>query len=343
MRHSLTLLTVSGLLFNSATGFFFGGGSGAACGCAQRPACPPPPPSNCGGARAVARGAKTMSFDQPIPAYPQVQSSSPRVYTVPDELDLVCLFTNCLGKKGQLELVKKNPWSLLLSADWQPLYLSLLCNPTSNWTRFSSQRAAAFGVPIVPQPQYSIFDILHNLGESGDSPAQQLVVADGSTNTDYFPKENDEDLTVSDMTGSGGLYRGKEIRRAPVEPTVHVHRDESVETTTISSESVKVDTDEKLDDNKCSSQILKKLMLEVCSFFECLLNFTTIQNMNDSSAESKRNINLAAEGKFGGNVDVICSRGHFSYIFTSNLYCEATQGLTTCIAFRQSDKSRRRR
>lgn len=57
--------------------------------------------------------------------------------------------------------------------------------------------------------------------------------------------------------------------------------------------------------------------------------------MGDNSSESKRKINAAAEEKFGGNVDVICSRGHFSYVFSSNLYCEATKGLTTCIAFRQ--------
>uniref|UniRef100_A0A1I7UXW6 Ground-like domain-containing protein n=1 Tax=Caenorhabditis tropicalis TaxID=1561998 RepID=A0A1I7UXW6_9PELO len=270
----LTLVVVVSFLFLPVNSFFFGAaGGGGACGCS--PACPPPPPpSPCGGtARAVARGAKTMSFDQPI--YSQAPPQPPRVYSVPDELDL---------------------------------------------------RAAAFGVPIQPQPQYTIFDILHNLGESGDSPAQQLVVADGSTNTDYFPKENDEDLTVSEQTGTGALYKSKEIRRAPAEPTVHVHRDSSVETTTVSSDNI--GTDDSLDTNKCSSVVLRKLMIE---------------NISDSSAESKRNINIAAEGKFGGNVDVICSRGHFSYIFTSNLYCEATKGLTTCIAFRQSDKVRRRR
>lgn len=275
-------LVVTLLLIPSVNSFFFGAaGGGGACGCTQRPACPPPPqPTGCGGGgyRAVARGAKTMSFDQPIQSVPSLPPQPPQVYTVPDELDL---------------------------------------------------RAAAFGVPLQPQPQQTIFDILHNLGESFDSSSsssQQLVVADGTTNTDYFPKENDEDLTVSEQTG--GLFRSKEIRRAPVEPTVHIHRDSDVETTTVSSDNLNAETDDTLDKNKCSSVVLKKLMLE---------------SITDSSAESKRNINLAAEAKFGGNVDVICSRGHFSYIFTSNLYCEATKGLTTCIAFRQSDKVRRRR
>ncbi|VDL82523.1 unnamed protein product [Nippostrongylus brasiliensis] len=58
--------------------------------------------------------------------------------------------------------------------------------------------------------------------------------------------------------------------------------------------------------------------------------------MSDNSSESKRKINVAAEARFGGNVDVICSRGHFSYVFSSNLYCEASKDLVTCIAFRQT-------
>ncbi|KHJ77207.1 ground-like domain protein [Oesophagostomum dentatum] len=58
--------------------------------------------------------------------------------------------------------------------------------------------------------------------------------------------------------------------------------------------------------------------------------------MTPNSSESKRKINIAAEEKFGGSVDVVCSRGHFSYVFSSNLYCEATKDLVTCIAFRQT-------
>ncbi|CAI5450991.1 unnamed protein product [Caenorhabditis angaria] len=170
-------------------------------------------------------------------------------------------------------------------------------------------RAAAFGVPIDPQPQRdTLFDILHNLGDKYDSNNDQpLLITDSSTNSNYFPEENDGDLT--DMKG---LNQGRDIRRSP---TVHVHGD--IETTTIGSDGT-------FDDEKCSSSVLRNLMIE---------------NMSDSSAESKKNINLAAEAKFGGNVDVICSRGHFSYIFTSNLFCEASKGLTTCIAFRQSDNN----
>ncbi|MCP9262388.1 Ground-like domain protein [Dirofilaria immitis] len=74
-------------------------------------------------------------------------------------------------------------------------------------------------------------------------------------------------------------------------------------------------------DIKCNSRELKELMLE---------------NISENSSASKRAINDQAEAKFGGSIDVICSKGHFSYVYSSNLYCEATKGNVTCIAFRQS-------
>ncbi|KAF8386087.1 grl-10, partial [Pristionchus pacificus] len=76
-----------------------------------------------------------------------------------------------------------------------------------------------------------------------------------------------------------------------------------------------------VDRKKCNSRRLYKIMLE---------------NMNESSASSKRTINTVAEAEFGTSIDVICSRGHFSYVFSSNLYCEASKGHVTCIAFRQA-------
>ncbi|KAL3985230.1 Ground-like domain family protein [Acanthocheilonema viteae] len=74
-------------------------------------------------------------------------------------------------------------------------------------------------------------------------------------------------------------------------------------------------------DNKCNSEELRKLMLE---------------NISENSSASKRAINDRAEAKFAGSIDVICSKGHFSYVYSSNLYCEAMKGNVTCIAFRQS-------
>ncbi|VDM24793.1 unnamed protein product [Toxocara canis] len=75
------------------------------------------------------------------------------------------------------------------------------------------------------------------------------------------------------------------------------------------------------DELKCNSEQLKRLMLE---------------NIGETTSISKRKINDRAEEKFGGSIDVICSKGHFSYVYSSNLYCEATKDEITCIAFRQS-------
>uniref|UniRef100_A0A914HX61 Rho-GAP domain-containing protein n=1 Tax=Globodera rostochiensis TaxID=31243 RepID=A0A914HX61_GLORO len=71
---------------------------------------------------------------------------------------------------------------------------------------------------------------------------------------------------------------------------------------------------------KCNSLVLRKLMID---------------NINDPM-DSKRAINLATEHHFGGDVDVICSRAHFSYIYTSFLFCEVTNGFVACVAHRQS-------
>uniref|UniRef100_A0A914DR62 Ground-like domain-containing protein n=1 Tax=Acrobeloides nanus TaxID=290746 RepID=A0A914DR62_9BILA len=72
---------------------------------------------------------------------------------------------------------------------------------------------------------------------------------------------------------------------------------------------------------KCNSEQLKQVILD---------------NITENSSLSKRAVNQAAEKTFGGNIDVVCSRGHFSYVYSSNLFCEASKGEVTCIAYRQS-------
>uniref|UniRef100_A0A0N5B6N4 Ground-like domain-containing protein n=1 Tax=Strongyloides papillosus TaxID=174720 RepID=A0A0N5B6N4_STREA len=77
------------------------------------------------------------------------------------------------------------------------------------------------------------------------------------------------------------------------------------------------------DNSKCNSEDLKRIML---------------QNMSEDARESKRSINKEAEGFFKQNVAVICSkRGHYSYIFSSDIFCEVSKGPMTCIAFQQAN------
>uniref|UniRef100_A0A914YSC9 Ground-like domain-containing protein n=1 Tax=Panagrolaimus superbus TaxID=310955 RepID=A0A914YSC9_9BILA len=91
--------------------------------------------------------------------------------------------------------------------------------------------------------------------------------------------------------------------------------------TRTSAEVTSAEESEASQTSKCNNDALKQLMLE---------------NITENSSESKHTINAIAEKKFAGPIDVICSRGHFSYVYSSNLYCEATKGEVTCIAFRQS-------
>ncbi|ETN78026.1 ground-like domain protein [Necator americanus] len=170
-------------------------------------------------------------------------------------------------------------------------------------------RAAAFGVPI-GQRQHAPTNL-----EQFEKLVDRQEAIYAATANPATPLPDDE------SEHSGGLGRQLEIRRAPA---IHFTQQEGT------TENLTTEPEEEEDlpttpipeaSSKCNSQVLKKLMLE---------------QMTSNSSESKRKINVAAEAKFGGNVDVICSRGHFSYVFSSNLYCEASKDLVTCIAFRQT-------
>ncbi|VDN54424.1 unnamed protein product [Dracunculus medinensis] len=50
---------------------------------------------------------------------------------------------------------------------------------------------------------------------------------------------------------------------------------------------------------------------------------------------AKRQIQLAAEAQFGGFFDVICSRGDFSYLSNTELFCQETSKDISCYAYRQ--------
>ncbi|CAJ0939642.1 unnamed protein product, partial [Mesorhabditis belari] len=126
-------------------------------------------------------------------------------------------------------------------------------------------------------------------------------------------------MVEEDLDLTHGL-RKADIRRAPQITVREVPEEEDPQVTKRQTEASK-QSQSGAELPKCNSQVLKKLMEE---------------NISDNSSDSKRKINTAAEEKFGGNVDVVCSRGHFSYVFSSNLYCETTKGLVTCIAFRQA-------
>ncbi|CAD5224260.1 unnamed protein product [Bursaphelenchus okinawaensis] len=58
-------------------------------------------------------------------------------------------------------------------------------------------------------------------------------------------------------------------------------------------------------------------------------------NISEDLNSSKRLIQLAAEAKFGGRFDVICSASDFSYVTNTELFCQETQEKVSCYAYRQ--------
>ncbi|MFH4978911.1 hypothetical protein AB6A40_005620 [Gnathostoma spinigerum] len=71
---------------------------------------------------------------------------------------------------------------------------------------------------------------------------------------------------------------------------------------------------------KCNNEMLRRIILE---------------NINEDTSVAKREIQRAAAQEIGGRVDVICSKGVFSYIVNTEVYCEEESRGVTCFAFKQ--------
>jgi len=57
--------------------------------------------------------------------------------------------------------------------------------------------------------------------------------------------------------------------------------------------------------------------------------------MDEDLNTSKRVIQLAAEKKFGGRFDVVCSANDFSYVTNTEIYCQESSKGVSCYAYRQ--------
>ncbi|KAI1719347.1 ground-like domain-containing protein [Ditylenchus destructor] len=73
-------------------------------------------------------------------------------------------------------------------------------------------------------------------------------------------------------------------------------------------------------DTECNSEELRAIITE---------------HMDEDLNSSKRVIQLAAEAKFGGRFDVICSSNDFSYVTNTELFCQETKQTVSCYAYRQ--------
>uniref|UniRef100_A0A914UQB9 Ground-like domain-containing protein n=1 Tax=Plectus sambesii TaxID=2011161 RepID=A0A914UQB9_9BILA len=74
-------------------------------------------------------------------------------------------------------------------------------------------------------------------------------------------------------------------------------------------------------DPTCNSEKLRKIILN---------------NIVDNITETKRAIQKEAHEKLSGQFDVVCAKGDFSYVISSNKFCQETKNDITCYVFRQA-------
>ncbi|GMS81440.1 hypothetical protein PENTCL1PPCAC_3615, partial [Pristionchus entomophagus] len=208
-----------------------------------------------------------------------------------------------------------------------------------------------WGIPLKPtEHRRSTLDAIEKLADDAEVEEERVLIRKArALNDDVIAREEQEQKDYGDLISSeeevemiGGRKKEKiekvempdeeeeeqEIETTtPTKVTKHHEKSKKSHRSSKRARAESGDGDEAprdnddLDRKKCNSRRLYEIMLE---------------NMNESSASSKRTINSVAEAEFGTSIDVVCSRGHFSYVFSSNLFCEASKGHVTCIAFRQA-------
>ncbi|KAI1705774.1 ground-like domain-containing protein [Ditylenchus destructor] len=305
---ALLLFSLSILFYSTyATPFLPSGSGGCNCPPSPTPPCPPlatacpapPPPPPCPCPGAVARADKTFVVGTargPIVDPLELQASMLG-------LDLNNPQRPVVVVPRQLEMLEK-----LSDGTASNMGSAFALNPVNSQAAEKVQLQelidAKQSSELRRSPQKQSDTSLQPIeNENSPNPADAHANAENNANgavinTTSVVVRVDENTAQSGIQGNGSL---------PVDQ--------------LTTESPAVDNEGFDEQSKCNSQVLRKLMIE---------------NMTDNSNESKRKVNAAAEHKFGGNIDVVCSRGHFSYVYSSSLFCEASLGEVTCIAFRQS-------
>ncbi|VDK21576.1 unnamed protein product [Anisakis simplex] len=60
----------------------------------------------------------------------------------------------------------------------------------------------------------------------------------------------------------------------------------------------------------------------------------SFQNLTKDATTSKRSIQKTLEEKFSTKFNVICALGDFSYVAYTDKYCQTSNDLVTCYAFK---------
>uniref|UniRef100_A0A914WP52 Ground-like domain-containing protein n=1 Tax=Plectus sambesii TaxID=2011161 RepID=A0A914WP52_9BILA len=61
-----------------------------------------------------------------------------------------------------------------------------------------------------------------------------------------------------------------------------------------------------------------------------------LNNILETTSESKRAIQKEANDKLFAQFDVVCAKGEFAYVISSNQFCQETKNDITCYAFRRN-------
>ncbi|KAI1720803.1 ground-like domain-containing protein [Ditylenchus destructor] len=144
-------------------------------------------------------------------------------------------------------------------------------------------------------------------GQAAAGQTLQEVVDDGEDQQSASNTPNDVNANAqlsSNSTSSELAATGNETSSAEVQ----------------TKEPVAISQLKLTNDTECNSEELRAIIIE---------------HMDDDLNSSKRVIQLAAEAKFGGRFDVICSSNDFSYVTNTELFCQETKQTVSCYAYRQ--------
>uniref|UniRef100_A0A915CTB6 Ground-like domain-containing protein n=1 Tax=Ditylenchus dipsaci TaxID=166011 RepID=A0A915CTB6_9BILA len=305
------VIAVVALLGGQSQAFFFGGAGGGgsgSCGCSASPACPPV--QACAPVRLLRVFLKSAATIPPLPTSQAVINKT--------------ILNN--SHRRMFNLLNNN---ILL----MPLHLI----PTQQ------QQHVAPPQPIA-QPQYHVQPPQQYVAQP-PAPAPTYVAAPPQAplppqtyvaNVAQLPQGPPPPVAVQVPSyAQGGQAAAGERLQEVIEDV------DSLQSTTTASEAElnnsKATLNESLSSDNLSDPIAISL-LKLTNDTECNseeLRKIILENMDEDLNSSKRVIQLAAEAKFGGRFDVICSSNDFSYVTNTEVYCQETKSTVSCYAYRQ--------
>uniref|UniRef100_A0A7E4ZYY3 Ground-like domain-containing protein n=1 Tax=Panagrellus redivivus TaxID=6233 RepID=A0A7E4ZYY3_PANRE len=172
---------------------------------------------------------------------------------------------------------------------------------------FPQQQAPSY-IPAAPRPQY--------VAPAPVAPQQPQ----------YIPQAPQQGPSYQvAVAPSGGSYAaaaaaGDKLQEVEEEGTAAQDAAPAESSAAEVAESIDIKKLKLTNDPECNSEELRTIIVD---------------NIDEDLNSSKRLIQLAAEAKFGGRFDVICSTNDFSYVTNTEIFCQHTKNSVSCYAYRQ--------